>query len=223
MNAKLLFQAILKFSLGVVLVGGLIFLPAWTLHFWQAWLLLGILFIPMFLVGLVLLCKNPALLASRLDGKEKQKEQGIVVKLSGLMFLCGFVLAGLNRRFGWYTLPFWVSVIGAVFFLIAYLLYAEVLRENAYLSRVIAVQEGQRVVDTGLYSIVRHPMYATTLLLFLSMPIVLGSLYALAVFAVYPILIVCRIIHEEKFLEKELDGYLAYKKKVKYRLIPWIW
>ena len=223
MNAKLLFQAILKFSLGVVLVGGLIFLPAWTLDFWQAWLLLGILFIPMFLVGLVLLCKNPALLASRLDGKEKQKEQGIVVKLSGLMFLCGFVLAGLNRRFGWYTLPFWVSVIGAVFFLIAYLLYAEVLRENAYLSRTIAVQEGQKVIDTGLYGIVRHPMYAATLLLFLSIPIVLGSLYALAVFAVYPILIIFRILHEEKFLEKELDGYLAYKKKVKYRLVPLIW
>jgi protein-S-isoprenylcysteine O-methyltransferase Ste14 len=220
---KLFTQAILKFLLGVFLVGGLIFLPAWTLDFWQGWLLMGILFIPMFVGGLFILCKNPALLAKRLDGKEKQKEQGLVVKLSGLMFLVGFILAGLNRRFGWYTLPIWVSVVGAVFFLVAYLLYAEVMRENAYLSRTIEVQEGQKVVDTGLYGIVRHPMYAVTLLLFLSMPIVLGSLYALAVFAVYPILIIVRIVYEEKFLEKELVGYTEYKKKVKYRLIPFIW
>lgn len=223
MNAKLFLQAIIKFLLGVVLVGGLIFLPAWTADFWQGWLLMGILFVPMFFAGLVMLWKNPALLVKRLDGKEKQKEQGIVVKLSGLMFVGGFVLAGLNRRFGWYTLPWWVSVIGGVVFLVAYLLYAEVMRENTYLSRTIEVQEGQKVVDTGLYGIVRHPMYAVTLLLFLSMPIVLGSVYALAVFAVYPILIACRIVYEEKFLEKELDGYAEYKKKVKYRLIPFIW
>ena len=223
MSAKLLFQAILKFLLGVVLVGGLIFLPAWTLDFWQAWLLMGILFIPMFFVGLVLLWKQPALLAKRLDGKEKQKEQGLVVKCSGLMFLCGFILAGLNRRFGWYMLPVWASILGAVFFLIAYLLYAEVLRENAYLSRTIAVQEGQKVIDTGLYGIVRHPMYMATILLFLMMPIVLGSWYALIPMAFYPAVIIVRLKDEEKLLTRELQGYKAYKQKVKYRIIPFIW
>ena len=223
MSAKLFFQAIAKFLLGVVLVGVLIFLPAGTLAFTQGWILMGILFIPMFGAGIVMMCKSPALLASRLNAKESRKAQSVVVKLSGLMFIAGFILSGLGFRFGWYTLPLGVSIGGGVVFLIAYVLYAEVLRENAYLSRTIEVQEGQKVVDTGLYGIVRHPMYSVTLLLFLSMPIVLGSLWALIVFLAYPFIIAKRIKDEESFLEKELNGYTEYKKKVKYRLIPWIW
>ena len=210
-------------SLGIILVGLLIFLPAGTLNFWQGWLLMAILFLPMLAAGVVMAVKSPALLKSRLDAKEKQKDQSLVVKLSGLMFITGFVTAGFNHRFAWYTLPDWVSVVGAVLFLSAYLLYAEVLRENAYLSRTIQVQANQKVVDTGLYGIVRHPMYASTLILFLSMPIVLGSIFALPIFFVYPFLIAKRIGGEEKFLEKELNGYQAYKQKVKYRLIPFIW
>ena len=220
---KLFFQAILKFSLGVVLVGALVFLPAGTLRFSAGWLLMGILFIPMFGAGLVMLAKNPALLQSRLKAKETRGEQGIVVKLSGLMFIMGFVLAGLDFRFGWLPLPWAVSLVAAVLFLVAYLLYAEVLRENTWLSRTIEVQEGQTVVDTGLYGIVRHPMYSVTLLLFLSMPLVLGSLIALPVFLCYPAIIARRIRDEEVFLEAELKGYTEYKKKVKYRLIPLVW
>ena len=223
MNVKFFIEAMLKFACGVVLVGALIFLPAGTLDFWQGWLLMGILFVPMFIAGIVMMCKNPALLKSRLDAKEKQKEQNLVVKLSGLMFVAGFVLAGLNYRFEWFILPEWATWVGAGLFLTAYLLYAEVLRENAYLSRTIRVQENQKVVDTGLYGVVRHPMYSATVLLFLSMPIVLGSVHALAVFLVYPFIISVRIKHEEKFLEKELNGYSEYKQKVKYRLIPFIW
>ena len=220
---KILFEGIVKVSLGIILVGLLIFLPAGTLNFWQGWLLMAILFLPMLAAGVVMAVKSPALLKSRLDAKEKQKDQSLVVKLSGLMFIAGFVTAGFNHRFAWYTLPDWVSVVGAVLFLSAYLLYAEVLRENAYLSRTIQVQANQKVVDTGLYGIVRHPMYASTLILFLSMPIVLGSIFALPIFFVYPFLIAKRIGGEEKFLEKELNGYQAYKQKVKYRLIPFIW
>lgn len=220
---KLFLQAILKFSLGVVMVGGLIFLPAGTLHFPAGWLLMGILFVPMFGAGLVMMAKNPALLRSRLKAKETRGEQGMVVKLSGLMFLLGFVLAGLDFRFGWLPLPWTVSLASAALFLVAYLLYAEVLRENTWLSRTIEVQEGQTVVDTGLYGIVRHPMYSVTLLLFLSMPLVLGSLIALPVFLTYPLIIARRIRDEELFLEAELKGYADYKKKVKYRLIPLIW
>lgn len=201
----------------------LLFLPAGTLAFWNGWLLMGILFVPMFFAGLVMLIKNPALLKSRLNAKEKSREQGLVVKLSGLMFLVGFLLAGLGVRFGWYTLPVGVSVGGAAVFLLAYLLYAEVLRENTYLSRTIEVQEGQRVIDTGLYGLVRHPMYSATLLLFLAMPVVLGSVYAFLVFLAYPLILVQRIKHEEAFLERELEGYRAYKQKVKYRLIPFVW
>ena len=223
MNVKFFIEAMLKFACGVVLVGALIFLPAGTLDFWQGWLLMGILFVPMFIAGIVMMCKNPALLKSRLDAKEKQKEQNLVVKLSGLMFVAGFVLAGLNYRFEWFILPEWATWVGAGLFLTAYLLYGEVLRENAYLSRTIRVQENQKVVDTGLYGVVRHPMYSATVLLFLSMPIVLGSVHALAVFLVYPFIISVRIKHEEKFLEKELNGYSEYKQKVKYRLIPFIW
>ena len=184
---------------------------------------MGILFIPMFCAGLVMLKKNPNLLRSRLDAKEKRKTQDTVVKLSGLMFVAGFVVAGLDFRFGWLPLPAWVSYAAAVLFLIAYLLYAEVLRENAYLSRTIEVQDNQKVVDTGLYGIVRHPMYAVTLLLFLSMPLVLGSFLSFLCFLPYPFLIAKRLLDEEAFLEKELHGYADYKKKVKYRLIPGIW
>ena len=219
----LFLQAIAKFLLGVVLVGVLLFLPAGSFAFWQGWLLMGVLFVPMFIAGLIMLVKNPKLLESRLNAKEKEKTQDIVVKLSGLMFIGGFVLAGLNFRFGWYTLPKWVSILGAVAFLTAYALYAEVLRENAYLSRTIEVQENQTVVDTGLYGVVRHPMYAVTLLLFLSMPLILGSPYALAVFIAYPFLIAVRIKNEEKVLAEQLNGYKAYMQKVKYRLIPFIW
>lgn len=223
MNAKLFFQAVLKFALGVILVGALIFLPAGTTDYFAGWLLMGILFIPMFVAGIVLLIKNPALLQKRLVAKEKQKEQDLVIKLSGLMFLAGFIVAGLGIRFGWYTLPMSVSIGGAIAFLIAYILYAEVLKENTYLSRTIEVQDGQKVVDTGLYGIVRHPMYSATLLLFLSIPIVLGSVYAFIIFLAYPFIIAKRIRGEEAFLEKELDGYAEYKKKVKYRLIPFLW
>lgn len=215
--------AVSKFLLGVVLVGILIFLPAGTLLFFNGWLLMGILFIPMFLAGVVLMFKNPNLLKSRLNAKEKQKEQDRVVKFSGLMFLAGFIVAGLDFRFGWFPLPQSVSVVAAVLFVIAYALYAEVLRENTYLSRTIEIQEGQTVVDKGLYGIVRHPMYAVTLILFLSMPLVLGSLYAFVIFLAYPFIIAKRIIHEEAFLEAELNGYREYKQNVKYRLIPFIW
>lgn len=223
MTAKLFISAILKFSLGTVLVGLLIFLPAGTFQFFNGWLFMGILFIPMFLAGLVMMAKNPKLLQSRLDAKEKETEQSLVVKLSGLMFLAGFIVAGLGFRFGWYTLPKPIVIISAVVFLIAYILYAEVLRENTYLSRTIEVQEGQTVIDTGLYGIVRHPMYSVTLLLFLSMPLVLGSVYSFIIFLVYPFIIAKRIKHEEEFLEKELKGYKEYKQKVKYRLIPFVW
>ncbi|MBO5944645.1 MAG: isoprenylcysteine carboxylmethyltransferase family protein [Clostridia bacterium] len=223
MTVKLFISAILKFLLGVVLVGLLIFLPAGTFGFFNGWLFMGILFAPMFIAGIVMMVKNPKLLESRLDAKEKEAEQSLVVKLSGLMFLAGFIVAGLGVRFGWYTLPKPVVITSAVVFLIAYILYAEVLRENTYLSRTIEVQEGQKVIDTGLYGIVRHPMYSVTLLLFLSMPLVLGSIYSFVIFLAYPFIIAKRIKHEEEFLEKELNGYKEYKQKVKYRLIPFIW
>ncbi len=223
MSKKLFLEAVAKFLLGVILVGTLIFLPAGTFAFTQGWLFMGILFVPMFLAGLVMLKKDPNLLKSRLDAKEKQKDQDLVVKLSGLMFIAGFAVAGLDFRFGWLPLPFGVSLGAAAVFLFAYGVYAEVLRENAYLSRTIKVQEGQTVVDTGLYGIVRHPMYAATLLLFLSIPLVLGSLVALPIFLIYPFIIAKRIKGEERLLTKELIGYSAYTQKVKYRLIPFIW
>lgn len=220
---KLFLQAICKFLLGAVLVGVCIFLPAGTFSFWQGWLLMGILFIPMFIAGLVMLVKNPTLLKERLNAKEKEKQQNLVVKLSGLMFIAGFVVAGLDYRFSWFTLPMGVSIGAAVAFLLAYILYAEVLRENTYLSRTIKVQENQKVIDTGLYGVVRHPMYSATLILFLAMPLVLGSLFAFLVFLAYPFIIVKRIQNEEQVLEKGLVGYTEYKQKVKYRLIPFIW
>lgn len=223
MTVKLFVQAITKFILGIILVGALIFLPAGTWQFANGWLLMGILFVPMFLAGIVMMIKNPALLKKRLHAKEEQKEQDLVIKLSGLMFLVGFIVAGLGVRLGWYILPKGVVICAAVIFVVAYVLYAEVLRENTYLSRIIEVQENQKVIDTGLYGIVRHPMYSVTLLLFLSMPLVLGSIYSFLVFLAYPFIIAKRIINEEAFLEKELDGYREYKQKVKYRLIPFIW
>lgn len=223
MTAKLFIQAIAKLLLGVVLVGVLIFLPAGTIYFFNGWLLMGILFIPMIAAGIVMMCKNPKLLEKRLDVKEKQKEQQLVVKLSGLMFIAGFVVAGLGFRFGWYTLPRGVSIGAAVLFIFSYVMYAEVLRENTYISRTIGVVEGQKVVDTGLYGVVRHPMYSATLILFLSMPLILGSLYSFFVFLAYPFIIAKRIKNEEELLERELDGYSEYKQKVKYRLIPFVW
>ena len=223
MSGKLFFGAVAKFLLGVLLVGTLIFLPAGTFSYFNGWLLMGILFVPMFFAGIVMMLKNPNLLKSRLNAKEDSQEQTLVVKLSGLMFLAGFVVAGLDYRFGWLTLPKGVVIGAVIAFVVAYVLYAEVLRENTYLSRTIKVQEGQKVVDTGLYGVVRHPMYSATLILFLSMPLVLGSVVAFLIFLLYPLIIAKRIRDEEDFLEKELDGYIEYKQKVKYRLIPFIW
>lgn len=223
MTAKLFFSAILKFLLGAVLVGALIFLPAGTLNYIGGIILMCVLFIPMFIVGIVMMIKSPSLLSKRLDAKEKESEQSIVVKLSGLMFVVGFILAGLDFRFGWIKLPIGVNIVATVVFIIAYVLYAEVLRENAYLSRTIEVQEGQKVVDTGLYGIVRHPMYAVTLALFLSMPLILGSIISFIAFLAYPFIIASRIRNEEKVLTEGLEGYAEYKERVKYRLIPFIW
>lgn len=223
MTIKLFVSAITKFILGVVLVAALIFIPAGSLLFFGGWLFMAVLFVPLLLTGIFMMLKNPTLLKERLDAKEKQKEQNIAVKLSGLMFVVGFIVAGLNFRFGWYTLPQTVSIIGAAIFVLGYLVYAEVLRENAYLSRTIKTQENQRVIDTGLYGIIRHPMYSATLLLFLSMPLVLGSVFAMPIFLFYLPIIATRILAEEAFLEKELDGYCEYKTRVKYRLIPFVW
>lgn len=223
MTFKLFIGAITKFLLGIVLVSLLIFLPAGTFSFFNGWIFLGILFLPMFIAGIIMMFKNPQLLQKRLNAKEKQKEQNLVVKLSGLMFVAGFIVAGLGFRFSWYTLPRKAVIIASVVFLLSYILYAEVLRENTYLSRTVEVQENQKVIDTGLYSIVRHPMYSATLLLFLSMPIVLGSIYSFLIFLAYPFIIAKRIKYEEEILEKELTGYREYKQKVKYRLIPFVW
>ncbi len=223
MTKKLFVEAITKFLLGVVLVGLLIFLPAGTLSFFNGCLFMGILFLPMFFAGIVMMFKNPELLRKRLDAKEKESEQSLVVKLSGLMFLAGFIVAGLGFRFDWYILPKGISIGASIVFLFAYVLYAEVLRENTYLSRTIKVEENQKVIDTGLYSVVRHPMYSVTLLLFLSIPLVLGSVFSFIIFLVYPFIIAKRIKNEEQLLEKELNGYKEYKQKVKYRLIPFIW
>ena len=223
MSAKLLFEAIFKFLLGIILVGLLIFLPAGTLNYFNGWLFMGILFIPMLLAGLVMMIKNPSLLKSRLDAKEKEKTQSIVIKLSGLMFIVGFILAGLDFRFKWFALPPLVSYIASGTLLLGYIMWGVVLKQNTYVSRTIKVEENQPVVDTGLYGVVRHPMYTASIILFLSIPLVLGSLIVLGAFIFYPILIITRIFNEEKVLENELQGYKEYKKKVKYRLIPFIW
>ena len=223
MNIKLFFEAIIKFLLGVFLVGLFIFIPANTINYFNGWLFMGLLFIPMFVAGVIMMIKSPDLLKSRLTAKEKIKEQNSVVALSGLMFLVGFIIAGLNYRFNWIKLPKIFVIIGTIIFLLSYLLYAEVLRENSYLSRAIQVQKGQKVIDTGLYSLVRHPMYLTTILLFLSMPLILNSFISFIIFLIYPFIITKRIKYEEQVLEKELEGYKEYKKKVKYKLIPFIW
>ena len=216
-------QAMTKFLGGVVLVVLLLFLSAGSLRYWQAWLLIGILFVPMLIAGLVMLGRNPALLRKRLDAKEKESEQKTVVALSGLLFIASFAVAGLNWRFQWWVLPNWAVWVAAVLFLLSYLLYAEVLRENTYLSRTIEVQENQKVIDTGLYGIVRHPMYMATTILFLTMPLVLASPISFFIMLGYLPVIAKRIRNEEKVLEEGLEGYSEYKKKVKYRILPLIW
>lgn len=223
MNKSLLIQALTKFLAGIVLVALLLFLPAASFAYWQAWLLMGILFVPMFFVGIILLLKSPDLLRKRLNAKEKDSEQKAVVAISGCLFLMAFIVAGLNWRFQWLLLPDWVVYAASALFVASYFLYAEVLRENAYLSRTIEVQENQKVIDTGLYGVVRHPMYAATAILFLAMPLVLGSLPSFVIMLGYIPVIVKRIRGEESVLEEGLAGYKAYKKKVKYRLFPFIW
>lgn len=220
---KLFLNAIAKFTCGLLMVGLLIFLPAGTLHYAKGWLLMGLLFVPMLAAGIVMLIRSPAFLEKRLDVKEKQATQKGVIAFSGLIFLAGFVVAGLDFRFGWSHFPPSVTVVGSVLFLLAYTLYAEVMRENAYLSRTVKVEEGQTVVDTGLYGIVRHPMYMATILLFLMIPLILGSWYALIPFAFYPVIIIVRLKDEENLLTRELPGYAEYKEKVKYRILPYIW
>ena len=244
MTVKLFFQAIVKFTAGLILVGLLLFLPAGTFAFWQAWLLIGILFVPMLIAGFMMMFRNPKLLRKRLNAKEEQKEQKAVVALSGIMFLAAFVIAGLNFRFKWLVMPNWTVIIGTVVFLLAYAMYAEVLRENAYLSRTIEVQEDQKVkvlrenaylsrtievqedqkvIDTGLYGIVRHPMYSATLFLFISMGFVLASPISVAILLCYIPIIAKRMKNEEKILEEGLEGYIDYKKRVKYKVIPFVW
>ena len=223
MEKSLFVQSITKFLLGVLIVGLLLFLPAGSLRYWQGWLLMGLLFVPMFVAGLVLMSKNPELLRKRLNAKEEEKEQKTVVKLSGLLFIAAFVVAGLNWRFDWCVLPDWAVWVSAGLFLVCYLLYAEVLRESTYLSRTIEVQENQKVIDTGLYGVVRHPMYMATTVLFLTMPLVLASPISFAILLLYIPLIVIRIRSEEKVLEEGLEGYKEYKQKVKYRVLPFIW
>ena len=220
---KLFFNAFIKFTLGLLLVTALLFLPAGSFCYFNGWLFIGLLFVPMLILGAVVLFKAPHLLQKRLNAKETEKTQKGVVALSGLLFLCGFIVAGLDFRFGWSAVPLWVVILSSVVLLVSYALYGEVMRENAYLSRTVEVQKDQKVVDTGLYGIVRHPMYAVTLWLFLSIPLVLGSWWSLLCFAPYVFVIVIRIHNEEKVLEAGLDGYREYKKKVKYRILPFIW
>ena len=222
-SLKLFLEAIIKFLFGIVLVGLLIFLPAGTLSYFNGWLFMIVLFIPMLIAGIIMMIKNPKLLANRLDAKEKQIDQNLVIKLSGLMFVAGFIVAGLDYRFKWIVISPIVSYVFSLIFLLGYVLWAIVLKQNTYLSRNIKVEEGQKVVSNGLYKVVRHPMYTATLVVFLSMPLILGSLISFFIFLLYPILIIIRIIGEEKLLEKELEGYIEYKKNVKYRLIPFIW
>jgi len=222
MDSKLIIQGITKYIIGLILVGLLIFIPAGNIYF-NGILFMCLLFIPMFIIGIVLMIKDPDLLRRRLNSKEKESEQKIVVLLSGLMFISGFIVSGLNYRYNWIEIPSIVVIISSIIFEIAYLLYFEVLRENTYLLRTIEVEDNQKVVDKGLYSIVRHPMYIITIILFLSIPLILGSIISFIMFLIYPIIIIKRIYNEEKVLEKELIGYIEYEKKVKYRLIPFIW
>ncbi len=223
MSKELLGKTIMKYLCGVLLLGLLLFLPAGTVSWDRGWLFMGILFVPMFVVGVVLMWKNPDLLRKRLQAKEKEQTQKVVILLSGLMFIGGFVLSGLSYRFDWLLLPNWVSGVATVIFLLAYAMYAEVMRENTYLSRTVEVQKGQKVIDTGLYGIVRHPMYSATLILFLAIPLVLGSLLGFVIFLLYPVLLVGRIRNEEAVLEAGLPGYTAYKEKVRWRLVPFFW
>ncbi len=220
---KLMLNALVKFILGLVLIGGLLFLPAWTVDYPGAWLFLGLLFIPMFLLGIVLWVKAPRLLEKRLNNREKETAQRGVIALSGLMFPAGFVLSALDFRFDWSRVPLPLTVIASLLFLFGYAMYAEVMRENAYLSRTVEVQEDQKVISTGLYGVVRHPMYLATLFMFLPLPLILGSFWGLIPFALYPVVTVIRILNEEKVLTAGLDGYAEYKRKVKYRLIPFVW
>ena len=223
MDKDLLIKALTKFLLGVIILGLLLFLPAGSLHYWQGWLLMGILFVPMAVAGIVMMAKNPELLRKRLNTEEKETEQKSVVAMSGLLFVTAFVLAGLNWRFGWWVLPNWVVWVAAVLFLASYLLYAEVMRENTYLSRTVEVQDNQKVIDTGLYGIVRHPMYMATTVMFLTMPLVLGSPISFLIMLGYIPVIAKRISNEEDVLEKGLEGYQDYKKKVRYKMIPFLW
>ena len=223
MDKKLFFQALTKFLFGFILICALLFIPAGTINYPNGWLFICLLFIPMFIVGIIVFIKSPSLLRRRLNAKEEQDEQKIVLFASGIMFLLSFALAGLNFRFGWFSLPGIVITIASIIFLLSYIMYGEVLRENAYLSRTVEVSENQKVVDTGLYGLVRHPMYTSTIFLFLSMPLVLDSIFSFIVMLIYPIIIAFRIKNEEEVLENELIGYKEYKEKVKYRLIPYLW
>ena len=223
MNKKLFFQALSKFLIGLIIICILLFIPAGTLDYPNGWLFIALLFIPMFFAGIIMLFKSPDLLRRRLNAKEEEDEQKTVILVSGIIFLLAFILAGLNFRFGWFKLPTIVIIIASIIFLLAYIMYAEVLRENEYLSRTVEVSENQKVVDSGLYGIVRHPMYTSTIFLFLSMPLVLDSIFSFIVMLVYPIIIIFRIRNEEKVLENELIGYKEYKEKVKYKLIPYLW
>ena len=223
MDRGLIGQAVSKFIIGFAVTGILIFLPAGTFDYWNAWLLLGVLFIPMLLAGIVMILRNPELLRKRLKMEEEETEQKNVIKISACMFALGFVTAGCNYRFGWILIPEWISWAAAGIFLLAYLLYVEVMRENMYLSRAVEIQEDQKVIDTGLYGIVRHPMYSVTIILFLSMPLILGSVISFVIFLIYPVVLVKRIENEEKVLREGLEGYETYQKKVRYRMIPFIW
>lgn len=223
MDKKLLIQGVAKYVSGILLVGAMLFIPAGTLHYSGAWLFMAVLFLPMLMIGVVLMFKDKELLRKRLNAKEKQSAQKGVLALSAVMFIGGFAAAGLDRRFGWTSVPGGAAAAAAVVFLAGYAMYAEVLRENAYLSRTVEVQQGQKVVDTGLYGLIRHPMYTATILMFTSIPLILGSLVSLVFFLIYPAVIIMRIGNEEKLLEKELDGYSEYEKKVRYRLLPFIW
>ena len=220
---RLIVNALFKLIFGLGIMALLLFFPAGTWHYWHAWLLLALLFVPMVCMGIVMLIFSPELLSKRLNNKEKEQTQKHVVALSGLMFIAGFMLCGFDYRFVWSQVPVWVVVVASLLFLLGYMLYAEVLRENAYLSRTIEVQDNQQLIDTGLYSIVRHPMYTATLLMFLSMPLVLGSWWALLIFSIYPILIIRRIQNEEQVLAKGLNGYVDYQQRVRWRLMPWVW
>lgn len=223
MNLDLTIQALKKFFLGLILISILLFLPAGTLNYPNAWLFIGLLFVPMFIAGIILMIKSPDLLKRRLNSKENESEQKLLVIISGLMFVSGFVISGLNYHYSWSKLPDAIVIISSILFLLAYLMYAEVLRENEYLARTVTVENNQKVIDTGLYGIVRHPMYTSTIFLFLTIPLILGSIYSFLIFLIYPIIIIFRIKNEEKILEQELTGYRQYKQKVKYRIFPLIY